>query len=165
MNALRLTTRLPTAANKRALLRVSAPSRVLSSMDSETYTERMKKTGRPVSPHITVYAFPVVAISSVMVRITGGMLSVGLGGVAGVALIGGVDAPSVIMASLAASGVAPVAKFAVGYPLIYHFCGGVRHAVWDHMPETLQNASVEQASWVLFATSSVLSLGAAFGSL
>jgi hypothetical protein len=42
-----------------------------------TYSERMDKTGRPISPHVTIYAFPTIAITSVMVRITGFALTVG----------------------------------------------------------------------------------------
>ena len=38
---------------------------------SETYTEKMEKTGRPISPHVTIYAFPAAAISSIMNRFTG----------------------------------------------------------------------------------------------
>jgi Succinate dehydrogenase/Fumarate reductase transmembrane subunit len=40
--------------------------RVLSS-----YTERQNKKGRPVSPHVTVYRFPAVALSSIANRVTG----------------------------------------------------------------------------------------------
>ena len=36
-----------------------------------TYTEKQDATGRPVSPHVTTYAFPVVAISSILNRVTG----------------------------------------------------------------------------------------------
>ena len=72
------------AASKSGLRAV--PTRALSAIPSDdSYTERMKKTGRPVSPHLTVYAFPTVAISSITVRITGVLLSTGLGGVAGAA--------------------------------------------------------------------------------
>ena len=42
-----------------------------------TYSERMDKTGRPISPHIFIYKFPTIAISSVMVRATGMMLTFG----------------------------------------------------------------------------------------
>jgi succinate dehydrogenase (ubiquinone) cytochrome b560 subunit len=40
----------------------------------------MKLTGRPVSPHVTIYAFPVTAISSITNRATGMALSVGCAG-------------------------------------------------------------------------------------
>lgn len=35
------------------------------------YTARMEKTGRPISPHVTIYAFPMAAISSITNRVTG----------------------------------------------------------------------------------------------
>ena len=89
--ALRLTTARFAASSQRIVR--TAPSRALSAVpnERESYNDRMKKTGRPVSPHVTVYAFPTVAISSVTVRITGCLLSIGLGGVAGTALVGGVS--------------------------------------------------------------------------
>ena len=40
----------------------------------ETYTERQAKKGRPVSPHVTIYAFPAAAISSITNRVTGVVL-------------------------------------------------------------------------------------------
>jgi hypothetical protein len=43
--------------------------------EKDTYTERQAKLNRPVSPHVTIYAFPVVAISSIMNRVTGVALS------------------------------------------------------------------------------------------
>merc|ERR1719267_432488 len=67
-----------------------------------TYTERMAKTGRPVSPHVQIFAFPIAAISSITNRV---------------------------------SGVAPLAKFVVAFPLVYHYLGGVRHVIWDNKPE------------------------------
>ena len=68
--ALRLTAARFAASSKNIVR--AAPARALSAVPSdESYSDRMKKTGRPVSPHITVYAFPTVAISSVTVRITG----------------------------------------------------------------------------------------------
>jgi hypothetical protein len=36
-----------------------------------------KNVGRPISPHVFIYAFPVVALSSITVRITGVLLTVG----------------------------------------------------------------------------------------
>ena len=89
--------------------------RSLSSVTVEKYTERQNKLGRPVSPHVTTYAFPVVAASSITQRVTGVLLSVGVGGVAGGALAG-VDVAA-IAAAVGASGAAAPAKFTVAFPL------------------------------------------------
>lgn len=43
----------------------------------ETYTERQIKLGRPMSPHVGIYRFPPVALSSITNRITGITLSIG----------------------------------------------------------------------------------------
>ena len=55
-----------------------------------------------------------------------------------------------------------VAKFGVAFPLSYHYLGGVRHLVWDRMPEqTLTNELVEQSSYALIGTAGILSAGLA----
>jgi succinate dehydrogenase (ubiquinone) cytochrome b560 subunit len=48
-----------------------------------SYTARQAKLGRPISPHVTIYAFPVVSLSSITVRVTGVLLTIGTTGVAG----------------------------------------------------------------------------------
>lgn len=49
----------------------------------------MKKTGRPVSPHVTIYAFPVGAISSITNRVTGVALSMGAAGLGAIEIVAG----------------------------------------------------------------------------
>lgn len=55
-----------------ATRRLLTPARTMC-----TYSERMDKLGKPVSPHITIYAWPTIAISSVFMRTTGILLSIG----------------------------------------------------------------------------------------
>lgn len=52
-------------------------SRALSSDEKESYTARQAKTGRPLSPHVTIYAFPAAALTSIANRVTGVALVVG----------------------------------------------------------------------------------------
>ncbi|KAJ1454015.1 succinate dehydrogenase/Fumarate reductase transmembrane subunit-domain-containing protein [Pelagophyceae sp. CCMP2097] len=133
--------------------------RQVATISSQSYTDRMKATGRPVSPHVTTYAFPIVALSSITQRVTGVGLSVGIGAMA-VASLAGADVGG-IATILGASSLAPAVKFVVAFPLTYHFLGAVRHAAWDKYPEMLQNKSAEQASWALIGGSAVVSLGLA----
>lgn len=125
----------------------------------EGYNARMKKTGRPVSPHVTIYAFPIAALSSITVRVTGCLLSVGLGGLAGASLVG-VDTAA-MMAAIGSSGIAPLAKFSVAFPLTYHFGGALRHFVWDNNPDMIQNDQVRMHSILLFGGAGVTSLALA----
>lgn len=93
---------------------------------------------RPVSPHVFEidgkqfhYKMPAGALSSIVNRATGVMLSVGAGAAGWVALTG--DAGAAIAAFTAASPLLVVpAKFAVAFPLSYHYLAGVRHLYWDH---------------------------------
>lgn len=55
---------------------MAVPCRDMST--EETYSERQAKKGRPVSPHVTIYKFPVVALSSITNRVTGVALSAGM---------------------------------------------------------------------------------------
>jgi len=80
-----------------------------------------------VSPHVTIYAFPVAAITSVTNRITGGALWCGLSGVGVYSLMGG-DVASAV-ACIKASSLATPAKFSVAFPLLYHYCYSIRHLV------------------------------------
>ena len=44
---------------------------------ASTYSGRMDNTGRPISPHVFIYKFPTIAISSIMMRISGCVLTIG----------------------------------------------------------------------------------------
>lgn len=67
------------AAARLAAPRCPAALGMARRMQSSTpsYTERMNATGRPLSPHVTIYAFPAGALSSITVRITGMLLCAG----------------------------------------------------------------------------------------
>lgn len=104
-------------------------ARSLRPLATESYTERMDKTGRPVSPHVTIYKFPAAALSSITTRITGVMLTVGTSAI-GAASLAGADVPALVSScQLAAPALVPVAKVAITYPLTYHWLSAMRHAV------------------------------------
>ena len=122
----------------------------------------MNRTGRPVSPHVTIYALPVAAVASITTRITGVMLSLGAFGIGGLDLVGGAGTSLALMQDLGSSGVliAAPAKFAVAFPLVYHSLGALRHFVWDYFPDKyLNNVDVPKSSVALFGAAGVLSLG------
>lgn len=54
--------------------------------------------------------------------------------------------------------VAAGAKFAVAFPLVYHYLGGVRHFIWDSKPDLLTNVDVEKASYGLVGASVFISV-------
>ena len=52
-------------------------SRIAQNFSTESYTERQAKLGRPISPHVTIYKFPITAISSIANRFAGIALWIG----------------------------------------------------------------------------------------
>lgn len=125
------------------------------------YTERMALKGRPVSPHVTIYAFPITAISSITNRFTGVGLSVGILGIASASLVG-IDPSAVTNAVGNTTLIGPLAKIAVSFPLVYHYLGGLRHMAWDSYPQMLQTEGVASSSYALLAGSAAISVALAF---
>lgn len=120
----------------------------------------MKKTGRPVSPHVTVYAFPIAAISSITNRVTGCAISVGAAGLGAAELVGGSGTALQIMETIGSSSplIAASAKFCVAFPVSYHYFGAIRHLLWDAKPELLTtNEEVAKSSYILFGSAIAVS--------
>ena len=117
-----------------------------------------------MSPHVTIYSFPIGALTSITNRVTGVALSFGAFGVASLELINGSGSTMMLMQDInACTGplLGGLTKFTVAFPLVYHYMGGVRHLAWDNFPEMLTNVDVTKASYVLVGSSVVLSAGLA----
>lgn len=92
----------------------------------------MSTSGRPLSPHLSIYRWPITMVLSIMHRVSGVALSVGL-----------LVFTAWLMA--AASGAASYADFTAimgsvigrialaGWSLafFFHLANGVRHLIWD----------------------------------
>ena len=119
----------------------------------------MAKTRRPVSPHVTIYSFPIAALTSITTRVTGCALSFGCAGLGVVEIFGGSGAALSLMQDIGGSGalVAAGVKFSVAFPLVYHYLGGLRHFIWDAKPDLLTNIDVEKASYGLVGASVFIS--------
>jgi len=117
------------------------------------------KSHRPISPHVTIYKFPLPAIASITHRLTGIGLTVGFYGAAMVALFGACDWPTYIHSFKAAAPVlVPLVKGLVAFPLTYHTVNGIRHVYWDLTAKGIDTATMEKSSQVVIGTSAVLTL-------
>jgi succinate dehydrogenase (ubiquinone) cytochrome b560 subunit len=107
----------------------------------------MKNT---LSPHVTIYKFPITAISSITNRITGVYLS-------SVFIFCGFSHLSNINLYKEYENLDRNYKRLINYsfifPLNFHTLGGIRHFIWDKYPKYLQNNLVKKSSLGLFATS------------
>ena len=111
----------------------------------------MKKS---ISPHVSIYKFPITAISSIATRLSGLYLT-GIYITAGTACLFGVD---------------PIKKYnetegfhktfinySIIVPSVYHSFGGIRHFIWDKYPKLLTNSQVGKSSYIIFGATAVTS--------
>jgi len=125
----------------------------------QNYKTKQEETGRPISPHFTIWAWDLYGISSGMNRATGFLLWVGCGGLGAVELLGGSGASLHLVQYVGGMGfpIAPVAKFAVAFPLVYHYLGGIRHFRWDAYPELLSTPDAARSAYLIFGTTLAIS--------
>jgi len=126
---------------------------------------------RPVSPHVFEvdeptkphYKMPINAVSSIMARITGCMLSGTVIG-AGALALGGDLLP--VVDWVRDSFLVYPARAFVAFPLVYHYGGGVRHLIWDSAKykrqadrgDVLDPVWVDKSSYALLAGSAAATL-------
>ena len=141
--------------------------RTLCAASKPSYTDRMDKTGRPVSPHLMIYRLPLIAISSVTVRLTGIIVSAAVIAIAGATLLGGSSVVSDTVQDVAGSHppFVPAAKFALAWPLTYHWLGNIRHIVWDMTVKGFNNQTMLHTSYGIYITTTVISAAIAIYSL
>ena len=102
---------------------------------------------RPISPDVfdinggTHYAFPITAITSIINRGTGIVLSSGWTAMGILALTG--DLPAAVDFVASSPALCALAKLGIAFPVSYHLIGGVRHLVWDHA--TLGNQAYKKS--------------------
>jgi len=118
---------------------------------------------RPISPHITLYKFPLPAITSGSHRVTGFLLAGGFFAMSVIALTRTCDIPSFVeQFQLAHPILFPILKTGAGFPLVYHFASGCRHLYWDHTTRGLDSKSLEKSSKWLVGGSIAVSILLAF---
>ena len=102
-----------------------------------------------ISPHVSIYKFPITALSSIATRISGVYLSGAFVGY-GVAHSIGFDIDHKYKELVG------LPKLFVDYslltPITFHSLSGIRHFVWDKYPSLLNNNQATKSSYLLFAT-------------
>jgi len=110
---------------------------------------------KKLSPHVNIYKFPITAVSSIAIRMTGLSLS-------GLFIIGGMSCYTDIDYSLYYNKLDNFTKSIVNNSIIftctYHTFGGIRHFIWDKYPKLLTNNSVTRSSYLLLGSSLLTTL-------
>ena len=93
----------------------------------------LKTEQRPLSPHLSVYKWQLHAITSILTRITGNALIVGV-----VLFVGWLLAAATSEASyqfvngIISSWLGKLVLIGCLWALWYHTLAGIRHLIWDH---------------------------------
>ena len=118
----------------------------------------MDKAGRPLSPHLTIYRWPISMTLSILHRVTGVALSAGLIVLTAwlLALSSGAAAYSQVAALLqSVPGRLMLAGFSFAF--FFHLCNGIRHLFWD-VGKGLEMRQVTASAWSVVVASSALTI-------
>ena len=115
---------------------------------------------RPLSPNIQIYRPQLTSVLSIVNRITGIILSF-CAVVLVIWLIAAATGPRAYAAVQGAIGstVGRIVLFGCTFVFFLHFCGGIRHLVWDTV-HGFELRSIYVSGWTVVAASAVLTLAA-----
>ena len=116
----------------------------------------MPARARPLSPHLQIYRWQIANTLSILHRLTGVMLSVGLLLLVAwlVALAGGRGGYEAVM-RVFGSPLGAVALAAFGFCFFYHFLNGIRHLFWD-VGYGFERRARRRSGWLVVAGAVVL---------
>ena len=120
----------------------------------------MPARARPLSPHLDIYRWQMANTLSIVHRLTGVMLSVGLLALTAwlIALAGGPAGYGTVMRILKSPlGAAALAAFSFGF--FYHLLNGVRHLFWD-IGRGFGSRERRRSGWLVVAGALLLTAGA-----
>ena len=116
----------------------------------------MSTPDRPLSPHLSVYRWPITMTLSILHRGTGIAMSVGLIVLAAwlVAAASGADQYTQINALLSTL-VGRLLLIGWSFAFFYHLANGIRHLVWD-TGRGLEKHQANASAWFVLAASITL---------
>ncbi|WP_116130781.1 succinate dehydrogenase, cytochrome b556 subunit [Tropicimonas sp. IMCC34043] len=114
---------------------------------------------RPLSPHLQIYRTHILMVSSILIRITGNGLTVGIVLVLWwlLAAAAGPEAYAANMEWLTGWWLAYIVWFGLIWALSYHMLGGIRHIIWDEAVG-LDLKTAEKLGWAIVIGSGALAV-------
>lgn len=92
----------------------------------------MSNTERPLSPHLSVYRWPITMTLSILHRLTGVALTVGLIVLAAwLSTAAGGPVEYERFAALMSTQIGRLVLIGWSFAFFYHLANGIRHLVWD----------------------------------
>ena len=123
------------------------------------------KRPRPLSPNVQIYRPQLTSVLSILNRISGSILSA-CAVVLVVWLVAATTKPQAyaVVQGAIASWIGQVVLFGATFAFFLHFCGGIRHLVWDTV-HGFELRSIYISGWAVVAASVVLTVAAWVASL
>lgn len=116
----------------------------------------MSNSGRPLSPHLSIYRWPITMTLSILHRVTGVVLSVGLLAFAAWLMAAAGDASTYArFTDLAQSVPGRIALVGWSAAFFFHLANGVRHLFWD-AGRGFEKSQANASAWFVVATTAVL---------
>jgi succinate dehydrogenase / fumarate reductase cytochrome b subunit len=113
---------------------------------------------RPLSPHLTVYRWPITMTMSILHRVTGGALYFGMMLVAWWLIAAAMSEHQFAIADgVLNSWFGLLVLFCFTWALFHHLAGGVRHLIWD-TGAALDKYNASRLGWATPVISVVLTL-------
>ena len=116
----------------------------------------MNNNDRPLSPHISIYRWPITMVTSILHRATGVAMAVGFLVLVGW-LFDAASGPEVYDKFLGVMNTTIGCVLLVGwsFAFFYHLSNGIRHLVWD-TGRGLEKEQATASAWFVIAASIVL---------
>ena len=116
----------------------------------------MNNNDRPLSPHLSIYRWPVTMVTSILHRATGVAMALGFLVLVGW-LFDAASGPEVYDKFLGVMNTTIGCALLVGwsFAFFYHLANGIRHLVWD-TGRGLEKEQATASAWFVIAASIVL---------
>ncbi len=119
----------------------------------------MSNEGRPLSPHLSVYRWPITMTLSILHRMTGVALSMGL-----IALVMWLQAVALgessyeSLSGWMSSGTGQLLLLGWCFSFFFHLSNGVRHLFWD-AGRGFEISQVNTSAWIVIIAALLLTAG------
>jgi succinate dehydrogenase / fumarate reductase cytochrome b subunit len=116
----------------------------------------MSKEGRPLSPHLTIYRWPITMLLSILHRITGVALAVGL--IAFVFWLEAIAYEAVsydLFNEIMRSVIGKIALLGWLFSFFFHLSNGIRHLIWD-TGRLFEKRQADLSAWLVLVAAVVL---------
>lgn len=116
----------------------------------------MSNHGRPLSPHISIYRWPITMTTSILHRVTGVAISVGFAVLVAWLFVAaaGFEAYTTFIAVMDTM-IGKVLLIGWSFAFFFHLANGVRHLVWD-TGRGFEMRQANASAWLVIISSVVM---------